>query len=113
RKSGGSGTNNGDILSGPYCRNLRFDPAFAKRAVDDRDLDLFDCDGIGVDAEDARAFARRRANPSCELREVVGREQAADRLLPAVAINEIVPVGNNISERTALMTERHTAIHAA
>ena len=32
---------------------------------------------------------------------------------PAVAIDEIVPVGNHIAERAALMTERNAAVHAA
>ena len=59
------------------------------------------------------AFARRRAQLAGELREVVGRVQAVDRRLPAVAVDEVVPVGNQVAERAALMAERDAAVHAA
>ena len=36
-----------------------------------------------------------------------------DRLGPAVAVDEVVPVRDQVSERTAVVTERHTAVHAA
>ena len=59
------------------------------------------------------AFARRRAEPAGELGEVVGRVQPIDRRLPAVAVDEVVPVGNQVAERAALMAERDAAVHAA
>ena len=58
-------------------------------------------------------FARRRTDASGELREVVGGVQTADRFLPAAAIDQIVPVGNDVGERAAGVAERHAAIHAA
>ena len=33
--------------------------------------------------------------------------------LPAVAVDEIVPVGDQVAERAALMAERDAAVHAA
>ena len=51
--------------------------------------------------------------PPGELGEVIGRVQPVDRGLPAVAIDQIVPVGNQVPERAALMAERHAAVHAA
>src|SRR5215208_1998927 len=39
--------------------------------------------------------------------------QTLDRRLPAVAIDEVVPVGNQIAKRAALMAERNAAVHAA
>src|SRR5262249_53333203 len=48
-----------------------------------------------------------------ELREVVGGVQAIDRLAPAVAVDEVVPVRNQVAQRTALVTERDAAVHAA
>ena len=54
-------------------------PALFPRAVDDLDLDLLDRDRRLVDAEHARGFARRRAQPAGELGEVVGRVQPLAR----------------------------------
>ena len=89
------------------------DPAFVERAIDDRHLDRLDRDRIVVDAEHARAFARRRAQAAGELREVVRRVQPIDRRLPAIAIDEIVPVGDQVAERAAAVAERNAAVHAA
>ncbi len=38
--------------------------------------------------------------------------QSADRLAPLTAINQVVPVGNDVSQRAAGVTEGHTAVHA-
>ncbi len=54
------------------------DPALVPGAVDDRQLDLLDGDRVGVDGQDAGRFARRRAQPAGELREVVRRVQTLD-----------------------------------
>ena len=45
-----------------------------------------------VDAEHARAFARRRADAAGELREVVRLVQPLERFLPQAAVDEIVPL---------------------
>ena len=81
--------------------------------VDDVLLDVLDRDRIVVDVEHARLLARRRADAAGELREVVRRVQALDRLAPAVAVHEVVPVGDDVPERAALVAERDAAIHAA
>jgi hypothetical protein len=39
--------------------------------------------------------------------------QAIDRILPAVAVDEVVPVRDQVAERAALVTERNAAVHAA
>ena len=57
-------------------------------------------------------FARRGAEPAGELRKVVRRVQPLDRRLPAIAVDEIVPVGNQIAQRASLMAERDAAVHA-
>jgi hypothetical protein len=50
------------------------------------DLDLLDRHRrVAVDPEHARGLARGRAQPAGELREVVGRVQALDRVAPAIA----------------------------
>src|SRR5262249_59608966 len=47
------------------------------------------------------------------LREVVGRVQALDRVAPAAAIDEVVPVRDDVPERAALVAEGDAAVHAA
>ncbi len=103
----------GDALSAARPGRLRHDPALIERALDDRVLDALDRDRITVDAEDAGALARRRAEPAGELGKVVGRQQALDRRLPPIAVDEIVPVRNQVAEWTALVAERDAAVHAA
>src|SRR6059036_2236267 len=88
-------------------------PAVLERVVDDRDLDGLDGDRVIVDAEHARALARRRAEPPRELREVVGRVQPLDGVPPAVLVDEVVPVRDQVAERAALVAEGDAAVHAA
>ncbi len=92
----------------------RHDPALVEGAVDDRDLDLLDRHRVALaDLQHARGLARRRAQPPGELREVVGGVQLVDRLAPAVAVDEVVPVRDQVPERAAVVAERHAALHAA
>src|SRR4051812_23183060 len=102
-----------DALAGLHARQLRLDPSFVPRPVDDLHLDLLDRDGIGVDAEDTRRFTWRRAQPPRELGKVVGRVQPIDRLTPVLAIDEVVPVGDQVAERTTVVAERDAAVHAS
>src|SRR4029077_13289970 len=53
------------------------------------------------------------ADAAGEFRKIVGRVQCHQRLAPLVAIDQIVPVRDQIVDRAALMTERDAAIHAA
>ena len=39
--------------------------------------------------------------------------QLLDRLREAVAVDEVVPVGDQVPERAAVVAERHAALHAA
>ncbi len=94
-------------------RRLRDDPAFGERALDDRRLRRLDRHRRVVDPEHARSLARRGTQPSGELGKVVRRVQPIDGRAPPIAIDEIVPVGNQVAERAALMTERDAAVHAA
>ena len=112
-ETGRPGTDDRDALAGAGHRRTRGDPAFVERAIDDRHLDRLDRHRIVVDAEHARALARRGAQPAGELRKVVRGVQPLDGRLPAIAIDEIVPVRNQVPERTSLMAERDAAVHAA
>ena len=89
------------------------DPALVPRPVDDLDLDLLDRHRVGVDAEHARRLARRRAQPAGELGEVVRGVQAVDGVAPVVAVDEVVPVRDQVAERAAVVAERDAAVHAA
>ena len=104
------------------CGGSRHDPAFVPAAIDDRVLDVLDRDRRLVDAEHARAFARRRADAAGELREVVRLVQALERFVPQAAIDEVVPFRDQVVDRAARghaadqlagVAERHAAVHAA
>ena len=64
-------------------------------------LDRLDRDRVAVDSQDASRLARGRADAPRELREVVGGVKLAKRLLPAVAVDQVVPVGNDVVDRAA------------
>jgi hypothetical protein len=89
------------------------DPALVVAARDDGQLDLLDRHRVVVDVQHAGRLARRRADQPGELGEVVGGVQVGERLLPAVVVDEVVPVGDLVAERTALLAEGHAAVHAA
>ena len=112
RETRGTGADHDDPLAGAHRRRLRRDPALVPRTVDDLDLDLLDGDGIGVDPQHARGLARGGAQPAGELGEVVGRVQALDRVAPVLAVDEVVPVGNEVAERASVVAEGDTAVHA-
>ena len=95
-------------------RHLRHDPAFVPRPVDDLHLDLLDAStGSVLMPSTHAALARRRAQPAGELGEVVGGVQAIDRVAPVLAVDEVVPVGDQVAERAAVVAERDAAVHAA
>ncbi len=113
REAGRPGSDHRDRLAGPPGRGAGHDPTLVERALGDRQLDLLDRDRIVVDREHARRFARSGTDPAGELREVVGGVELIDRLAPLAAIDEIVPVRDQVAERAALVAERDPAVHAA
>jgi hypothetical protein len=115
REARGTAAYDSDLLAGPDLRRRRLGdyPALREGAVDDRELYLLDGDGLVVDREDARRLARRGAQHPRELGEVVGRMQPVYGLLPVVAVDEVVPVGDQVPKWTASVAERHAAVHAA
>jgi hypothetical protein len=102
-----------DAVAGALLRGLRDDPALLPGALDDRPLDLLDRHRVVVDREHAGLLARRRAELAGQLGEAVGGVQARARLLPVPAVDEVVPVGDEVAERAAAMAERDAARHAA
>ena len=121
-ESGGTGADDGDFLAGAVRGRLGLDPAVFPAVVNDAALDVLDGDGRRADAEHAGAFARRGADASGELREVVRLVQTVERLLPEAAIDEVVPLGDEVvdgaaaghaADELAGVAEGHAAIHAA
>ncbi len=97
-------------------RDIGYDrgqPALRPGALGDLVLDPLDRDRVGVDPEHARRLAWRRAEPSGELREVVGRVQAVRSVAPVAPVDEIVPFGDEVPERASFVAERDPAVHAA
>src|SRR2546423_939967 len=114
REARGSGADDGDRAARARPRRMRRDPPLLPRAVHDRDLDLLDRDGVALlDLEHAGGLARSRAEPAGELGEVVRAVELRDRLPEAVAVDEVVPVGDQVSERAPALAKRHPALHAA
>ncbi len=112
-QSRGARANHCHILSRPVNGQNRLDPAFLPTAVDDLAFDGFYGDRVVVDVERARRFAGRGTDAAGEFRKVVGRMQCPERRPPLFAIDEIVPVRDEIVDRTAAVTEGNPAIHAA
>jgi hypothetical protein len=76
----------------------------------------------GVDAEHAGTLARRRTHAAGELREVVRLVQAVERLAPLAAVDEVIPLRDQVVDRAAGghaadqfpgVAERDAAVHAA
>ena len=110
---GGTAAHDGDTLAGGVFGRLGANEALVPGAVYDGALDEFDGDGRLVDAQHAGGLARSGADAARELGKIVRRVEAADGCLPAVVVDEVVPVGNEIVDRAAGVAEGHAAIHAA
>ena len=113
RQTGGAGADDGDLFAGAFRGRFGGHPAFLEGAIDDRVFDILDRHRRIVDAEHARAFARRGAHATGELREIIRLVQSINRLAPTVLVNEMVPLGDEIIDRAtgAGLAKRHTAIH--
>ena len=111
RQTRGSGADHGNRLAGLNRRSLGYHPALLEGVVDDGDLDLLDGDGVLVDTQDTCAFARRRAKATGELGEVVGGVKAIDGCPPLVAVDQVVPVGNQVAQRAAVVAEGDATVH--
>ena len=110
---GRPGTDNGNGLARQPIRRQRHHPALGEGVVDDLDLDLLDRDRILIDAQHARALTRRRTQPTGELGEIVGRVQPLDGVVPTAGAHLVVPLRDQVAQRTTVVTERDTAIHTA
>src|SRR5215831_10142264 len=108
-----TGTDNGDFLSAANLRQDRTNPAFKESALDDVLLVLFDRHRRLRDAQHARRLTRCRADAAGELGKIVSRMKLANCIFPTSTIDQIVPVGDEVVDRTPCLAERYAAIHAA
>src|SRR5579863_8490815 len=88
-------------------------PSFRKATFHNILFDFLDRYGRLVDTEHARRLAWSRTDATRELRKIISRMQLTQRFFPAPAINQIIPVGDEIVNGTSGLTEWNAAIHAA
>ncbi len=113
--AGRAGTDDRDLLARLHRRRLRDDIAHLVGLVGKRLLDGLDGDRHVLEVQRAGLLAGRGADAAGEFREVVGRMQVADRLFPVAAVDEVVPVGDLVVDRTPgrPVAVGNAAIHAA
>ena len=76
-------------------------------------LDGFDADRVIVDVQGAGCFAGSRANSAGEFGEVIGGVQGIKGCAIITAVNQIIPVRDNIVNGATCRAEGCTAVHAA
>ena len=112
-EAGGAGADHGDALAGAARGDLRLDPALGPAALDDSVLDRLDRHRLLDEVERAGGLARRRADAAGDIGEIIGLMQHLQRALHVVAVNEIVPVGDDVVDRAGVVAIGRAAIHAA
>src|SRR6478752_1279777 len=111
--AGGTRTHDRDFPSGLDRGRFGLDPALLEGAIGNRAFDRLDGYRIVVDVERAGGLARRRTDAAGDFRKIIGRVEIARRFLPVAAIHQVVPVRDLVVHRTAGVTIRNAAIHAA
>ena len=106
-------SNNCNTLTSFHTGHLRNNPTLVPCAINDFDFNLLNSHWVGVNANDTCRFARGGAQSTSEFREVVRGMQTFNRIFPVIAIDKIVPVGNQVAKRAAVITEWNTTIHTA
>ena len=76
-------------------------------------FDVLDGYRLVDNVEGARFLAWRGADTPRELGKIVGGMKNLQGAAPLSPIHKIVPVGDDVVDRTTLVTEGNTAIHAA
>ena len=119
-ESGGTRSDDGHPPARGDGRGLGFDDSVHPGLVGDGLLDALDRDAAArlllADGQHTRGLTRRRAQPSGELREVVGRVQAVARRVPSAAPHQVIPFRDQIAQRAARgsgVAERDSAVHTS
>jgi hypothetical protein len=106
-------SNDGYPLVGPLEWTLRSNPALVPRTLDDLVFDALNGNRILIDTEDARPLARSGTQSTGELREVIRGMKPFDCRGPVAAVDEVVPLRDEVSEWAALVAEGNATVHAA
>ena len=121
-KTGWTRADDGDALVGAAGGSDGGDPAFVPAVIGDGDLNVLDGHGGGVHAEDAGAVARGGTDAAGELGEVVGLVETLEGFFPEAAVDEVVPLGDQVidgaaaghaADERAGMAEGDAAVHTA
>ena len=121
-QSGRTAAHDGDPLAAPYLGYTRLHIAAGICRLYHEELIVMYSDCLAVLTVDARLLAQSRADPPGELREVAGLDEAGERMLVVTEIYLIVPLGDQVVQRTARehtrqlhsrLAQRHAAVHAA
>ena len=114
-QSGWAGANNSDLFACAFRGRFSTHPAFLECTINDRVLYILNRYRRISDSKHARAFAWRRAYASGELWKIVSLVQSINRLTPAVLVDEMVPLRNQVVDRAAGagLAKGHAAIHTA
>ena len=106
-------TNHRNGFTGFVSGRLGHNPAFGPSFVNNCMLDGFDPNGIIIDVQCASRFARRGTNTPGKFWKIVSRVKHIQSTTPILAKYEVVPVGDDVVNRAAVITKRYAAIHAA
>ena len=109
----GTGTDDRDATAGAPLRDARLDPSLFPAFVDDRAFDRLDGHWPVGNVKRAGRLAGGGADSSRELGEIVRRMQRVERAPPVPLIDQVVPVGDQVVHRAAVVAIRNAAVHAA
>ena len=109
----GAGADYGDSLACTRLRRFRLNPALQPGALDNTLFNDFDRDRRLVDSQHARGLAGSGTDAPRKFGKIIGRMQNADGFLPMIAIDEVIPVGNDIIDGASRVAEGNAAIHTA
>ena len=94
-------------------RHDRLHEAFAECSLNDCYLVLSYCDRlVAAQLQHAAFLAKGRADPAGKLRKVARLRKQVIGFAPQSAIEEVLPLGLLIAQRTSPMAERNAAVHA-
>ena len=111
-QTGRAGADDRHGLRGEPLGRKGLDALRLEGPLDGGHLDLLDGDGRLVDPEHAGGLAGRRAQTTGELREVVRGVQSLDRAAPVTTPGQVIPLRDEVAERTTAVAERDPAVHA-
>ena len=121
-KSRRSGTDDGDLFAGTYLWRFRIGITMLVCIFDDSVLVFLGSDSLSIMSAGTCCLAKCRADTACKLREVVGLFQTLICLLPVACIDQIIPLRNEVVQRTSArhthdrhsrLAKRHSTGHAS